>query len=337
MSTFNFIDRIESNTPPDTMRFELFLSDYCNYQCWYCSDEFHSKTVQWPSLDPLLPNFLYLLDYYKAIGKKRFILHIGGGEPSLWPGLVEFVKSIKAHADCIVSLTTNGSRTVRWWEENAKHFDHIAISVHHEKADPTHIAQVGDVIYKNRVPLWSSVLMDPNHWDKCVSIIETLKNSRYKWSISATQVHYHTVNYTQEQKKFLENKSCRGNSLFYEFVVNRRVPRYPRPRIFYKDKSKKVSEHWLLLNGFNNFKGWLCNVGVDTVFINKEGYLKGSCGNTLYGEDFYFNIYRDDFKEIFKPDIKPVICDMSRCICQPEVNCTKTNLNEVKYINILRE
>ena len=337
MPAFNLIDRIKSNTPSDTMRFELFLSDYCNYQCWYCSDEFHSKTVQWPSIEPLLSNFLYLLDYYKAIGKQRFIINLGGGEPSLWPGITDFVKGIKAHADCIVSLTSNGSRTLRWWEENAKHFDHILLSVHHEKVDPLHLSQVGDIVYKSNVPLWSSVLMDPNEWDKFVNIIKTLKKSQYKWSITATQIHHHTISYTQEQKNFLEKKKHRGNNVFYELFVNRKSPKYPKPSIFYKGKSKKVSAHWLLLNGFNNFKGWQCNVGVDTAFINKQGNIKGSCGNKLYGEDFFFNIYKEDFKEMFNPDITPVICDMSRCICQPEVNCTKINLNKVKYIKILKE
>lgn len=331
------IDKIKSNLPPDTMRFELFLSDYCNYQCWYCSDEFHSKTVQWPSLDPLLSNFLHLLDYYKSAGKKKFIIHIGGGEPTLWPNLVDFVKAVKEHSNCIVSLTSNGSRTLRWWEENSQHFDHISISVHHERADPEHIAQVGDIIYKSKVPLWSSVLMDPKEWDKCMGIIKTLKSSKYKWSISATQIHHHTINYSEEQKKFLENKSCRGNSIYYEFFINRRVPRYPKPTIFYQGAKKKVSEHWLLLNGYNNFKGWLCNVGVDTAFINRDGNLKGSCGNTLYGKDFYFNIFDSKFKEVFHPDIKPVICEMNTCICQPEVNCNKENVKGHKIIKILKE
>ena len=335
--SFTKIDKVVSNLPDDTMRLELFLSDYCNYQCWYCSDEFHSKTVSWPSLDILLPNFLHLLDYYKSIGKTKFIIHIGGGEPSMWPGVIDFVKAIKAHSSCIVSLTTNASRTVRWWEENARYFDHIAISVHHERADSNHISQVGDVIYKNKVPMWVSVLMDPTNWDKCINIVDTLKQSRYKWAINTSQVQHQSISYTEDQKKYLDKKSHRNNSLFYEFFVIPREPKNPKPTIWYKGKSKKVSQHWLLLNGFNNFMGWECNVGIDTLFINKQGDLKGSCGNTLYGKDFYFNILRENFKEEFNPEIKPVICEMSRCICQPEANCTKTNLNEIKYIKILRE
>ena len=335
--SFKQVDRIESNLPKDTLRIELFLSDYCNQQCWYCSDEYHSKTVRWPNLDILLPNFLHLLDYYKTHGKKKFIIHLGGGEPSMWPEVVDFVRAIKTHSSCLVSLTTNGSRTLRWWEENVKYFDHIAVSVHHEFADPVHLAHVGDTVYENKIPLWMSVLMDPNHWDKCIGIVDTLKQSKYKWAISTTQVHHHTINYTEDQRKYLDKKSHRSNNLLYDFFVMPKGPKLPKPTIFYQDKNKTVAQHWLALNGFDNFMGWKCSIGIETLFINKEGNLKGSCGNTLYEKDFYFNIYRENFIEEFNPELKPVICKTARCICQPEVNCTKENLNEIKYIKILRE
>lgn len=309
------------------MRFELFLSDYCNFQCWYCSKDFNGKTTPWPKLDLLLPNFLYLLSYYESIGKQKFIIHIGGGEPSTWPNLIEFVTTIKKHHDCIVSLTTNGSRTLRWWNENVKHFDHIGLSVHHEQADAKHLSKVGDIIYKNKVAMWASVLMDDKEWDKCVAIIDTLKTSKYKWSISSDQIHSESINYSEEQKAYLDKRIQRHNSRIYEFFVNKRKrPKYYKPTVYIDDQIKKVPTHWLLLNGYNNFKGWLCNVGVDTAFIDKKGNIKGSCGNKLYNKNFYYNIYDENFKINFNPIIAPVICNMLQCLCQPEVNCTKINL-----------
>ena len=306
------------------MRFELFLSDYCNFQCWYCSKDFNGKTTPWPKLDVLLPNFLHLLDYYKAAGKETFIIHIGGGEPSTWPGLIKFVTEIKKHHNCIISLTTNGSRTLRWWNQNVKHFDHVGLSVHHEKADPAHLSTVGDIIYKNNVAMWSSVLMDPDAWDKCIAIIETLKNSKYKWSISSDQIHSESVRYNKEQKAYLNKRIQRSNGLIYEFFINRRKrPKYHKPTVHVDNQTKTVPIHWLSLNGYNNFRGWSCNVGVETAFIDKKGNIRGSCGNKLYNKDFYYNIYDPEFKISFSPHIGPVECKMSSCYCQPEVNCTK--------------
>lgn len=317
------LTRIESNIPSNILRIELFLSDYCNYKCWYCSDEFNSKTVTWPALDPLLDNFTHLLDYYKQNGKSKFIIHLGGGEPTLWPGLIDFIRTVKHNNDCVISLTTNASRSLRWWQDNCKFLDHVAISVHHEKADAYHIASVGDILYKNRVPMWSTVLMDPNQWDKCLSIIDILKQSKYKWSISANQIHHLNARYSKQQLQYLENKMIRNNSLFYELFVNSHRPKYPKPTIYGDNSSKKVPEHWLLLNGYNNFIGWQCNIGVDTIFINKQGDIKGSCGNHVYNKDTVYNIFSNVFQQEFKPKIIPIVCETARCICQPEVNCSK--------------
>jgi organic radical activating enzyme len=323
------IFKIDSNTPPTVMRFEIFLSDYCNYECWYCSKDFNGRTVKWPKLDILLPNFIHLLNYYKNNGKKKFIIHIGGGEPSQWPELVNFVAGIKKHHNCIISLTSNGSRTLRWWEENVKYFDHIGLSVHHERVDPEHLSKVGDIIYKNNIAMWASVLMDPNHWNKCIGIIETLCKSKYDWSISADQIHGQSLEYTEDQKRFLNNRIKRSNNLFYEFFVNKlKRPKYFKPTIYFKNSKEKVSNHWLLLNGYTDFVGWECNVGVDTAFIDKKGDIRGSCGNKLFNKNFYYNIYDVNFKENFSPELTPTICHMSNCWCQPEVNCTKVKIKE---------
>ena len=321
------IIKIESNSPNHVMRIELFLSDFCNYSCWYCSKDFHGRTIKWPNLDVLLFNFFYLLDFYKSQGKEKFIIHIGGGEPSQWSYLIEFVKEIKKNYNCIISLTTNGSRTVRWWEENAKYFDHIGLSVHHQRADANHLKEVADIIYKNKVAVWVSVLMDPNFWKKCIDIIDILKQSKYQWSITANQIHWDSLEYTEDQKKFLNKRVERKNNLFFEYFVNKfKRPKYYNPTVYFQNKNKKVPNHWLLLNGYNNFKGWLCNIGLETIFINKEGNIQGSCGNTLYNKDFYYNIYDINFKNNFKPQLSPSVCQMQRCICQPEVNCTKIKL-----------
>jgi MoaA/NifB/PqqE/SkfB family radical SAM enzyme len=319
---------IKSNVPNNEMRLELFLSDYCNYKCWYCSPDFNSKTVHWPEVNTILPNFISLLDYYSSQGKDKFTIFIGGGEPTLWPGLIDFVKGIKEKHNCTVSIHSNCSRTLRWWEENAKYFDHIGMSVHHEDADGEHLAKVGDIIYKNKVALYASVLMDPSHWHKCVALIETLKRSKQKWLVTGLQILHPNVKYTQEQTKYLEKRVHRHSSPLHSwFVQKRKEPKTYKPTITYNSgKTNTVDTHWLLLNGYNNFKGWNCNVGIETAFIDKKGNIRGSCGNTLYNQDNFYNIYDKDFKSNFKPKLVSVECKQTSCICQPETNCTKRKL-----------
>jgi len=50
----------------------------------------------------------------------------------------------------------------------------------------------------------ANVLMDPNNFEKCISIIEKLKLSNCPWPIIAKSVHYNgETKYTEEQKNIL--------------------------------------------------------------------------------------------------------------------------------------
>lgn len=322
---------IESMMPPELLRVELFLSDYCNYKCWYCTPEFWGKTQDWPTLDELKENFFHLLNHYIKFGKSKFLIHIGGGEPTIWPDLIPFIRFVKENFDCIISVTSNCSRSVKWWQENSKNFDHVHMSVHFEKADPMHLREVGDILYENNCGLYSSVLMDPMNWNRCIEIVEILKTSKYKWSITATQIVHDNAKYDEDQQSFLKHKTIRNPNVFKSiFVQRKKSPKYEKPKITFADGSvKRVKEHWLNLNGYNNFQGWLCNIGIDTIFIDKKGNIRGSCGSKIYGIDSYYNIYDTDFRKKFNPILTPVICKIERCVCQPEINCNKTKVKPI--------
>lgn len=323
------IKEIKSMMPNNLLRIELFLSDYCNYECWYCTPEFWGKNYKWPKLESFKENIFHLFKHYEKSGKTKFLVHIGGGEPTLWPDLIPFIKFIKKNFKSTISVTSNCSKAISWWGKNSKELDHVHMSVHFEKADPEHLKKVGDILYKNNCGLHSSVLMDPNNWEKCIKIIDVLKTSKYKWSITATQIVHDKIKYNNEQIKVLTNKKIRNPSFLNSILIQRRKsPKYTNPIIkFANGKTKKVKEHWLNLNGYNSFLGWKCNIGVDTIFIDKKGDIRGSCGSKIYGKDFYYNIYNLDFRKIFKPKLNPVVCKIEKCACQPEINCNKTNLN----------
>ena len=85
------IKKIESMMPDNLLRVELFLSDYCNYKCWYCTPEFWGKNYKWPELESFQENIFHLLKHYEKSGKDRFLIHIGGGEPTIWPDVINFI------------------------------------------------------------------------------------------------------------------------------------------------------------------------------------------------------------------------------------------------------
>jgi len=320
----NNIIRIESNIPKDILRIELFLSNMCNYKCWYCFPGYHEGDTPWPKFERIKDNLSHIIDYYKRNGNKREIhLHIIGGEPTLWKEFGTFVKYFSEEHKCVISMSSNGSRTIRWWNEYGDYVDHTMLSCHHERADPAHIAEVGDILYTKNKTVNGMVLMDPTVWDKCVSIVEALKKSKYEWPITALEVHNDKQKYTQEQKDYLSDSLKRWPNKEY-WLSAEKLPRNNPTIIFSDTTEQEVPRNWLSLNNKNIFTGWQCNIGIDTFFIDKNGDIRGGCGQPLYNMDSFYNIYDEDFINKFTPNLIPTICKKtSACDCQPETNARK--------------
>lgn len=321
------IIKIESNISLDILRIELFLSNVCNYSCWYCFPGYHEGDVKWPKFEQVVDNLSHIIDYYKSnLNKKEIHLHIIGGEPTLWKDFGKFVKYFNEEKKCIISISSNGSRTTRWWEEYGHYVNHVMLSCHHERVDPKHISAVGDILYKKDRTVNGMVLMDPNNWDKCLGIVAELKNSKYFWPITVLEVHHNLSKYTQDQKTYLSRPIKRYPEINY-WLRAETMPR-SNPTVIYNDGTKEtVKRNWLSLNGFNYFRGWECNIGVDTFFIDKNGDIRGGCSQPLYNLDRYYNIYDENFLENFKPNIIPTICKKQGvCDCQPETNARKRKI-----------
>lgn len=317
------IVKIESNLPDDLLRIELVLSDVCNYTCWYCFPGSNAAEVPWPKLSDIVDSLSHIIEHYRDhAGKKRFQFHITGGEPTVWKDFGKFAKYFKAKYNCLISLASNGSRTVRWWKEYGHYFDHVILSCHHERVNAAHICEVGDILYKKGVWVNAIVLMDPNAWAKCLTIVNELKRSKKRWAITAVEVFHNTITYTAEQLKYISKSNKRYPNIFYYFFKKKTI--YKEATVYFDNGTKKkVPHNWIALNKHNHFKGWDCNIGVDTFFVSKQGNLQGACGEHLYGLGYKFNIYDKDFKEKFKPIVTSTTCHQSICPCIPEINATK--------------
>ena len=312
---------VKSNWQDDELRIEFMLGNTCNFKCWYCFKGSNEGTHRWEDYDVIVKNLTHLVRHYKANGKKRIYLHIVGGEPTLWPKLGDFARIFSAE-NCIISMSTNGSRTLRWWREHSKYFSKIILSCHPNEVDITHNIQVADIIYESKCIVDASVLMDPTCWDKCLEIVEQLKTSKHRWSIIASHVIHDTIFYTQEQKNYFNDYIKRVPNIWY-YIRNNKYHEDKIKVVLDDLKVKNINPNWIAINKLNHFKGWECNIGVDSLFIDKFGTISGTCSQNLYGNNFNYNLYADDFLDQFKPKLKPVICDKENCFCQPEINLRK--------------
>ena len=90
----------------------------------------------------------------------------------------------------MIRTLTNGYKKLDWWEQNAKFFDHVEISVHNENADIDHIISVADHLFESETMVVANVLMDPKNFNVCKDIIEQLKISKHPWPIIAKTVFF---------------------------------------------------------------------------------------------------------------------------------------------------
>ena len=225
------------------------------------------------------------------------------------------MKSIKQTADVFVRISTNASRTLSYWNDKTELFDEITISVHNEFADLDHIIKVADLIYsKRRSNLYVFVLMDPFNWDKSVQCLDYLMANSKEWFLSPQPVLFNNVTvYNDEQKAYLQtvsNRECKD--------VKRLDPNYTM--VFYDDTTvERYDYKKIVLNNLNNFYGYNCNLGIDRLYINIQGNVRGACGEILFGGDL--NIKDLDFEKKLSAhkELKPVICKQSTCGCGAEI------------------
>ena len=105
----------------------LSLTDRCNFRCTYCME----PDVRFAAPDALLQadDFVRLARVAANLGVTK--IRLTGGEPTLHPALGEIIAGIRAHTDCEIALTTNGSTldrtSLRAWK--AAGLDRVTISL----------------------------------------------------------------------------------------------------------------------------------------------------------------------------------------------------------------
>jgi organic radical activating enzyme len=318
--------KIETMEAKNRLRIEYMIGNYCNYKCLYCGDYANGGDTRWPNdYESLIKHFTHLLDFYVSNGRDRFEVNLLGGEPTLWPNVSKFARDLKAMYNVKVTMTTNGSRTIRWWETNAKAFDKILFSYHHKEADLPHFINVLDTVYDQGIPMNTLVMMDPTVWDGCIDAIEHMKQSKSPWFICAMEVH--PPKYTTEQREIFKDHIKRRPPIVrlvkdeWENITKRKTK-----AIFSDNSKKRVERNYFSTNDLNDFKGWMCNIGIENINIQKSGQITGVCGNFLYGEQQHYNLYDPKFTEIFNPQLVPSRCTKTGCWCQPEILMTKWKL-----------
>ena len=322
--------RIINTQDKDLLQIRFFPTDFCNYNCSYCFSELQNKYRYPKNIDLIVTNFRRIFDFYsKNFNKTKIQLVIsGGGEPTLWPDLERFCKDLKESHSVIIHLVSNGSRTLRWWDKNSHYFDSVVLSCHNEYVDIEHYIEVADTLFKNDIKVTGLSVMDARNWDLCISNIEKMKTSKYPWFIEAKPVvdapGMGIDIYSDDQLAYLNNSIKRLPDANWLLKRLEDLRLYESVILFDDGSVELAKSQTLIVNKWNNFKNWSCNVALETLVINSDGMITGSCHVDILDSKI-FNVLSENFILDFNDNIKlkELKCPRDICSCSSETHVSK--------------
>lgn len=327
------LQKIVTTQDPKTLNIRFWPTDICNFNCEYCFPGSVLNKFKYPkNVDTVIRNFRLLFDeYIEKHNKENFYLNIvGGGEPSLWPHLDYFCENIKKDHDVFIKMTTNGSRTLRWFEQNTKHIDKFTMSCHYKDVNIDNFIKNCDWIYEQGKEPGTLMLMDAKNWDKCKEYLDKmLSDSKYQWTIQAKEVvdapGLDISSYTEEQLEFFKQPLKRIPESKWILDNLNDLNIYESIALYENDHAIPAMSNHFIGRQENYFKGWRCNVAIENLVITHDGKITGSCQEEIF-KDVNLNLFSEDFEEKFnrsKLDLKPIICPRNCCSCQPDTHITK--------------
>jgi MoaA/NifB/PqqE/SkfB family radical SAM enzyme len=289
------------------------LGNTCNYACSYCPSSLHDGSKRWP--DPqVIKNFIAKVkDHYFH---KNIYFEFTGGEVTMYKHFAEICQFC-SDLGVKVGLISNGSRTIRYWEENMQYFDHVCLSYHPEFADEEHFLNVVKLLHKN-VRTHVNVMMSPEKFEQCFELADKVKDlGDLSIALQPLIVDFGDTlyEYTDYQKNLMDRQ--------HELIT--RHIKFTKPLEYYRGAMRKVYEdgttesssaHRFINDKTNDWSGWKCYAGVEQLIVDMDGsYHRGWCreGGQLG---------RIDDENLLFP-MEPVVCTKTMCHCNFDIMCTK--------------
>lgn len=289
------------------------LGNTCNYECSYCPAALHDGSKRWPNPQSIKNFITRVKDHYFH---KNIYFEFTGGEVTMYKYFTDICNFCK-DLDIRVGLISNGSRTIRYWEENKHFFDHVCLSFHPEFADQDHFINVVKTLH-NDVRTHVNIMMSPQKFDYCYAVANKVKNLG---NISmALQPLIHDFgdtlyDYDEFQKKIFD----RQHELITKHIKFNRSFDYYRGAmrmVNAEGQSMVSSAHRFISEKTNDWSGWKCYAGIEQLIVDMDGSIyRGWCkegGNVGHIEDIDLKL-----------PMEPVNCTKTMCHCNFDIMCTK--------------
>ena len=301
------------------------LHNVCNYSCSFCGKGNNSGNERWLSLE----KYKSIVDKIaEACAGTPFYIVYTGGEPTLYPDLIELLQYSKNKGAWNI-LISNGSRTMRWWTEFAK-IDNILIQLiltyHTEQTDNyNNIADIMNLFLNFETETVCEVTHTKDNIPQAITAFNYLiNNTGGIINIKAMNINEYDIYdlYSAEELSIIKHASYKPGILS-TIKTKSTIPNnlWLGGKLLVTN-NLGITEHMnvpqLMKNKWNKFLGWECEVGKDFLDINFQTINRSVCGVT--GPIGHV----DDLKYNFSNT--SVICNKVTCGCFHDILTTKTKL-----------
>jgi MoaA/NifB/PqqE/SkfB family radical SAM enzyme len=321
--------KIEHSNPDHAEWFVInwCLGNTCTYKCSYCPTGLHDGSIPWPNVSDVKAFISRVKDHYFP---KKVYFEFTGGEVTVYPGFLEICQFCK-DLDVKVGLISNGSRTVRWWEENKHLFDHVCLSFHPEEADKNHFIDVVKTI-NNDIRTHVNIMMSPEQFDYCYAVANKVKDLGNVSMALQPLIHDFgdtLYDYTDFQKNIFDKQ----HKLITEHIKYTKSFPYYRGamrKVFSDDTTQVSSAHRFISQKENNWSGWDCYAGIEQLIVDMDGSIfVGWCkvgGRIGHIADTNLEL-----------PSKPIRCTKTMCHCNFDIMSTKIKRSDtISLIPIIK-
>ena len=288
------------------IKVEWNLGKRCNYDCSYCPAAIHDNYSPHTDIEILKKT----VDKLCTLGKP-IRLSLTGGEPCVHPDIEQLIRYIK-EKNIWLSITTNGTRKPLWYQ--MQQVDQYVFSLHFEYDWSTILYTIKEVSENsNGIHTLVNVMCHQEKMKDVRTASQILRSNDIKFNLRR-------VRWTEGDHDLFDDMRYDQNDLDWILKYNSTVE--PNTVIWYHRENERDEVEWHHANDViklhkNQYKGWSCNAGLESLMINWDGEVhRATCrvGGSLG------NIYEGTLNV----PTEPVICDRNYCTCAADIPLTKT-------------
>jgi len=294
--------KVENRWPHyyDSCKIEWNIGKRCNLDCSYCPEEIHDNFSPHTDITILKT----VVDKISEIENVR--VSLTGGEPCVHPDIEELLQYMRPNIKWI-NITTNATRKSTFYETLP--VDHLVFSLHFEdtkwKDRLCTILEFAE-FNNDKIPFTVHVMAHHNYMKPVIDAVLNLEHKDVPYAIRRIR--------WSEKHDWFDDLKYDPKDL--EWILSHKSTAKENTLV---DGKELVHANDLIKEHRNQFKGWSCRAGIESLMINWDGEVhRATCrvGSSLG------NIYTGSFA---KP-VDPIVCSRNWCTCAADINISKNKL-----------